>query len=115
MKNTTTLRDAELTIADARRAGFPVEVDDCRQHGFTLYSIDLPRNPYSDASGQVLVTVRESRKGGRASASIRTIRPGADTRGPWDARWAIRQHAADAYSWARAMAARTGALDSAAL
>lgn len=49
MKNTTTLRDAELTIADARRAGFPVEVDDCRQHGFTLYSIDLPRNPYSSA------------------------------------------------------------------
>ena len=99
MKTTTTLRDAELTLADARRAGFPVEVDDCRQHGFTLYSIDLPRNPYSDASGQVLVTVRESRKGGRASASIRTI----------------RQHAADAYSWLRAMAARSGALDSAAL
>lgn len=115
MNNTTTLRDAELTIADARRAGFPVEVDDCRRHGFTIYSISLPRDPYTHTYGQVLVTVREPRKGGRASASIRTIRPGADTRGPWDARRAIRQAQADLYSWNRSMAIRSGALDSAAL
>ena len=117
----TTLRAATELLNEIRAAGYAVtEYADAPGIFTTSFS-----NPYSRASTAICVHFRRPPAGcsGRQSAAVITTVHDArglkdrSHRGTWDARYALRQHAADVASYARNMAAlhRGESLDSAAL
>lgn len=114
----TTLRSATELLAAIRAAGLTVtEYPDMPGLSTTSFS-----NPYTSACTVICVHFRRPPAGcsGRRSATVRTTvhskyRPDYTHAGTWAAHYALRVRAEDAASWARAMAARSGALDSAAL
>lgn len=115
MNSRTNLKDASLVLRNASASGFAIKTDISEVGEFTIHSIGLPVNPYTNVAAHVLVVVRHPRRGRRASASIRTIKGGDERRGPWDAHYAIRETAKDLASWNKWLGILSGSLESSGL
>lgn len=124
MNNRASLADAARIIKHAASHGFAVKTEVSEVGSYTMHSIPLPRNPYTDAFAHVIVVVTHPRRGHRSSVRVSTTKhgfgrsaasPDIEARGVWDAHYAIRETAKDLASWNKWQGILSGSLESSGL